>query len=57
MLRGHGPFAIGHLLEEAYQLTSVLEQTCRVLTITQQIEAAGGVRHEFRKGSDRYGAW
>ncbi len=29
MLRGHGPFAIGHLLEEAYQLTSVFEMTCR----------------------------
>ena len=57
MLRGHGPFAIGHLLEEAYQLTSVLEQTCKVLTIAGQIERAGGRRREFRKGSDRYGAW
>ena len=57
MLRGHGPFAIGHLLEEAYQLTSVLEQTCKVLSIAQQIEASGGERKEFRKGSDRYGDW
>ncbi|HQJ98665.1 MAG TPA: aldolase [Thermoleophilia bacterium] len=54
MLRGHGPFAIGHLLEEAYQLTSVLEMTCRILTIS---EAMGGEVKEYRKGSERYGSW
>jgi len=54
MLRGHGPFAIGHLLEEAYQITSVLEMTCRILTIAQGL---GGELKEYRKGSDRYGAW
>jgi len=54
MLRGHGPFAIGHLLEEAYQLTSVLEMACRILTIS---EGMGGDVKEYRKGSDQYGSW
>ncbi|HQG04374.1 MAG TPA: class II aldolase/adducin family protein [Thermoleophilia bacterium] len=54
MLRGHGPFAIGHLLEEAYQLTSVLEMTCRILTIS---EGMGGEVKYYRKGSERYGSW
>jgi L-fuculose-phosphate aldolase len=54
MLRGHGPFAIGHLLEEAYQLTSVFETTCRVLTIA---EGMGQVVKEYRKGSERYETW
>ena len=54
LLRGHGPFAIGHLLEEAYQLTSVLEMTCRILTIA---EGMGGEVKEYRKGSDQYGSW
>lgn len=35
MLRGHGPFAIGHLLEEAYQLTGMLEMSCRIMTIAE----------------------
>jgi L-fuculose-phosphate aldolase len=54
MLRGHGPFAIGHLLEEAYQLTSVFEMTCRILTIA---ESMGQEVKEYRKGSDRYKTW
>jgi L-fuculose-phosphate aldolase len=54
MLRGHGPFAIGHLLEEAYQLTSVLEMACRILTIS---EGMGAAVKEYRKGSDQYGSW
>jgi L-fuculose-phosphate aldolase len=54
MLRGHGPFAIGHLLEEAYQLTSVLEMACRILTIA---EGMGAELKEYRKGSERYDSW
>ncbi len=54
MLRGHGPFAIGHLLEEAYQLNSVFEMTCRILTIA---EGMGQQVKEYRKGSDRYETW
>ena len=54
MLRGHGPFAIGHLLEEAYQLTSVLEMACRILTVA---EGMGAELKEYRKGSERYESW
>jgi L-fuculose-phosphate aldolase len=54
MLRGHGPFAIGHLLEEAYQLTSVFETTCKILTIA---EGTGRAVKEYRKGSERYESW
>jgi L-fuculose-phosphate aldolase len=54
MLRGHGPFAIGHLLEEAYQLTSVFEMACKIVTLA---EGMGEHVKEYRKGSDRYGTW
>ena len=54
MLRGHGPFAIGHLLEEAYQLTSVLEMACRILTVSERM---GGEVKEYRQGSERYESW
>jgi L-fuculose-phosphate aldolase len=54
MLRGHGPFAIGHLLEEAYQLTSVLEMACRILTVA---EGMGAELKEYRKGSEQYESW
>ena len=54
MLRGHGPFAIGHLLEEAYQITSVLEMACKILTLAQGM---GGAVKEYRKGSERYESW
>jgi L-fuculose-phosphate aldolase len=54
MLRGHGPFAIGHLLEEAYQLTSVFEMTCRIMTIA---EGMGQEVKEYRKGAGRYESW
>lgn len=54
MLRGHGPFAIGHLLEEAYQLTSVFEMTCRIMTIA---EGMGQAVKEYRKGSESYETW
>jgi L-fuculose-phosphate aldolase len=54
MLRGHGPFAIGHLLEEAYQLTSVFEASCKIMTIAAGL---GETLKEYRKGSERYGAW
>jgi L-fuculose-phosphate aldolase len=54
MLRGHGPFAIGNLLEEAYQLTSVFEMTCRIMTIA---EGMGQEVKEYRKGAGRYESW
>ena len=54
MLRGHGPFAIGHLLEEAYQLTSVFEMTCKIMALA---EGMGQPVKEYRKGSERYDTW
>lgn len=57
VLRGHGPFAIGHLLEEAYQLVSVLEATCRILALTDALRVAGHEMREYRRGSERYGEW
>ncbi len=54
MLRGHGLFATGHLLEEAYQLSSTFEASARVLYLTR---LAGITPVEFRRDSDRYGEW
>lgn len=35
IVRGHGTFATGKTLDEAYQLTSLCEHACRVLAIKQ----------------------
>ncbi|MHB9116057.1 MAG: aldolase [Thermoleophilia bacterium] len=54
MLRGHGLFATGHLLEEAYQWSSAFEASARVSYLVR----AGGVRPvEYRKAGERYGEW
>ena len=37
MIRGHGSFAVGQLPEEAYQLTSSLEHSCRIITLTRAL--------------------
>lgn len=54
MLRGHGLFATGHLLEEAYQLSSAFEASARVVYLTR---TAGLTPLEFRKDSEKYGEW
>jgi L-fuculose-phosphate aldolase len=54
MLRGHGLFATGHLLEEAFQWTSAFEASARVVYLAR---AAGIVPVEYRKESGRYGKW
>jgi len=36
-VRGHGSFAAGQLLEEAYYYTSVLEQSCRLLYLLKAL--------------------
>lgn len=54
MLRGHGLFAGGHLLEEAYQWTSTFEASARIVYLAR---AAGITPKEFRRESDRYGEW
>ncbi|MCG9967121.1 aldolase [Pelotomaculum terephthalicicum JT] len=40
MVRGHGSFATGQLLEEAYQWTSSLENICRIIHITRTLKGA-----------------
>ena len=37
MIRGHGSFAVGMLPEEAYQLTSSLEHSCRIIVLTRSL--------------------
>ncbi|MFC1917883.1 aldolase [Chloroflexota bacterium] len=38
MVKGHGSFAIGQLLEEAYNLTTTLEESCQVLCLLKSIQ-------------------
>ena len=37
VLRGHGPFAVGETLEDAYQAVSCLEASCHILNILDSI--------------------
>lgn len=55
MLRGHGSFAIGHVLEEAYQWTSTLEECCKMLYLFENQKNA--VMKEYRKDSNKYEQW
>lgn len=38
MFHGHGSFAIGQLLEEAYNFTTALEQSCQVICLTRSLQ-------------------
>ncbi|MFH1652161.1 MAG: aldolase [Chloroflexota bacterium] len=38
LVRGHGSFAIGQLLEEAYSLTTFLEESCQILYLLKSIK-------------------
>jgi L-fuculose-phosphate aldolase len=64
MLRGHGCFSIGPVLEEAYQWCSSLEESCKIGYYTHTLRAAqaaisqrglGGL--EYRKHADDYQEW
>lgn len=55
MLRGHGSFAIGHVLEEAYQWTSTLEECCKILYLFENQKNANMI--EYRKDSTKYKQW
>jgi L-fuculose-phosphate aldolase len=37
VVRGHGTFAIGQLLEEAYHFTTALEESCRLLYLLRSL--------------------
>lgn len=53
-LRGHGPFAIGTVLEEAFQWVSTLEMACRIINLSASV---GQPLKEFREHGDEYGKW
>jgi L-fuculose-phosphate aldolase len=64
MLRGHGCFSIGPVLEEAYQWCSSLEESCKIYYLTQTVQAAqiavsqdGLEDLEYRKHTDDYKSW
>jgi L-fuculose-phosphate aldolase len=40
MVHGHGSFAIGQLLEEAYNYTTTLEESCQVLYLMRSLQAS-----------------
>ena len=54
VLRGHGPFAVGTVLEEAFQWVSTLEAACHVLNLLDQ---TGLPAREYREHGDEYGKW
>jgi len=41
MVRGHGSFAVGQMLEEAFQWTSSLEASCKVLFLHRLLAPQG----------------
>ena len=54
VLRGHGPFAIGTVLEEAFQWVSTLEQACKLLNLRDEM---GVEVKEYREHGEEYGTW
>ncbi len=54
LLRGHGPFAIGTVLEEAFQWVSCLEAACRILNLRDSL---GLPVKEYREHGNEYGKW
>jgi L-fuculose-phosphate aldolase len=54
MVRGHGCFAIGQVLEEAWQWVSCLEESALVIYYARTL---GGQTKEFRKNADQYKKW
>lgn len=48
LVRGHGCFAVGQLLEECHQWMSCLEESCRILWLLQSIGSPGTRRRAKR---------
>jgi len=40
MVRGHGSFAIGQLLEEAHNYTTTLEESCQVICLLRSLQVS-----------------
>jgi L-fuculose-phosphate aldolase len=51
MLRGHGSFATGQTLDEAFFWSSTLEEACQIMLIAKQINEPF---IEYRKMSEAY---
>jgi L-fuculose-phosphate aldolase len=54
MLRGHGCFAIGQTLDEAFQWASCLEESCQIIVAAKTIDEPFV---EYRKMSEDYKSW
>lgn len=54
MLRGHGSFATGQTLEEAFHWSSTLEEACQIAMYAKMINEPF---IEFRKMSESYNKW
>jgi|YNPBryBLVA2012_1023415.scaffolds.fasta_scaffold20928_2 L-fuculose-phosphate aldolase len=54
MLRGHGSFATGQTLDEAFQWTDAFEEVCEIIFYAKQL---GEEMIEYRKMSDAYTKW
>ncbi len=54
LLRGHGPFAIGTVLEEGFQWVSCLEMACKILNLRDSV---GAECKEYREHGGEYGKW
>ncbi len=54
MLRGHGSFAIGQTLDEAFFWTSTLEEACDIILRAKTINEPF---IEYRKMSEGYNKW
>ncbi len=54
MLRGHGCFAIGQTLEEAYQWVSCLEESSQIILYAHIL---GGEVKEYRRQAEDYQRW
>ena len=54
MLRGHGSFAIGQTLDEAFHWSSTLEESCQIMLMAKLINESF---IEYRKMAEGYGKW
>ena len=54
MLRGHGSFAIGQTLDEAFHWSSTLEESCQIALYAKLLNEPF---IEYRKMSEAYSKW
>lgn len=54
MLRGHGSFAIGQTMDEAFHWSSTLEESCQIALYAKLLDEPF---IEYRKMSDSYNKW